>query len=132
MPRHSYLEPATFLTELKALIEAGKKERNRKPYKEGRVVGVVAAVVILAAIVPTAPVTGAVSLVGVVPLPSVGVVPLPPVGVVPLARSSVIPITSAIIAVVISVAAGMNGGMTGMDGTSLCRSNSDDGYQDKS
>src|ERR1700730_17605626 len=85
------------------LIEAGKKERNRKPYKEGRVVGVVAAVVILAAIVPTTPVAGAV--------PSVGVVPLPPVGVVP--------ITPVIVAAVISVAAGMNGVMIGMHGASL-------------
>jgi hypothetical protein len=113
MPRHSYLEPATFLTELKALIEAGKKERNRnrKPYKEGRVVGVVAAVVILAAIVPTTPVAGAV--------PSVGVVPLPPVGVVPLTPASVVPITPVIVAAVISVAAGMNGVMIGMHGASL-------------
>jgi hypothetical protein len=96
-----------------ALIEAGKKERNRdrKPDKEGRVVGVVAAVVILAAIVPTAPVAGAAPSVGVVPLPPVGVVPLPPVGVVPM--------TPVIVAVVSSVAAGMNGGMTGMDGTSV-------------
>ena len=87
------------------LIEAGKKERNRdrKPYKEGRVVGVVAAVVILAAIVPAVPIAGAV--------PSVGVVPLTPARVVPM--------TPVIVAVVISVAAGMNGGMTGMDGTSL-------------
>jgi hypothetical protein len=91
--------------ELGALIEAGKKERNRdrKPYKEGRVVGVVAAVVILAAIVPTAPVAGAV--------PSVGVVPLTP--------ASVVPIASVIVPVIISVAAGMNGGMTSVDGTSL-------------
>ena len=72
------------------LIEAGKKERNRKPYKEGRVVGVVAAVVILAAIIPTVPVAGAV--------PSVGVVPLTPARVVPM--------TPVIVAVVISVAAG--------------------------
>jgi hypothetical protein len=99
--------------ELGALIEAGKKERNRdrKPYKEGRVVGVVAAAVILAAIVPTAPVAGAV--------PSVGVVPSPPVAVVPLTPVSVVPIAPVIVAVVVSVAAGMNGGMTGMDGTSL-------------
>jgi hypothetical protein len=99
--------------ELGALIEAGKKERNRdrKPHKEGRVVGVVAAVVILAAIVPTAPVAAAV--------PSVGVVPLPPVGVVSLTPASVVPITPVIVPVIISVAAGMNGGMTSMDGTSL-------------
>jgi hypothetical protein len=99
------------------LIEAGNEERNRnrKPYKEGRVVGVVAAAVILAAVVPTTPVAGAV--------PSVGVVPLSPVAVVP--------VTPVIVAMVIRVAAGMNGGMTGMDGTSLRRSNSDDGYQDK-
>jgi len=71
------------------LIEAGKKERNRKPYKEGRVVGVVAAVVILAAIVPAVPIAGAV--------PSVGVVPLPP--------ASVVAMTPVIVAVVISVAA---------------------------
>jgi hypothetical protein len=70
----------TALWELGALIEAGKKERNRdrKAYKEGRVVGVVATVVKLAAIVPTAPVAGAVLSVGIVPLPPVGVVPLPP------------------------------------------------------
>ena len=102
-----------YLWQLGALIEAGKKERNRdrKPYKEGRVVGVVAAVVILAAIVPTAPIAGAV--------PSIGVVPLPSVGVVPLTPASVVPITPVIVAVVISVAAGMNGGMTGMDGAGL-------------
>ena len=99
------------------LIEAGKKERNRnrKPYKERRVVGVVTAVVILAAIVPAMPIAGAV--------PSVGVVPLPPVSVVPL--------TPVIVGVIISVAARMNGGMTGMDGTGLCRSNAEDGYQDE-
>jgi|ERR1700720_2429644 hypothetical protein len=102
-----------YLWQLGALIEAGKKERNRdrKPYKEGRVVGVVTAVVILAAIVPTAPIAGAV--------PSIGVVPLPSVGVVPLTPASVVPITPVIVAVVISVAAGMNGGMTGMDGAGL-------------
>jgi hypothetical protein len=50
-----------------------------------------------------------------------------PVGVVPLTPASVVPITPVIVAVVISV----TGGMTGMDGTSLRRSNSDDGYQDK-
>ena len=68
------------LWELEVLIEPGKKERNRdwKPYKEGRVVRVVAAVVILAAIVPTTPVASVVPSVGVVPLPSVGVVPLTP------------------------------------------------------
>ena len=95
------------------LVEAGKKERNRdrKPYKEGRVVGVVAAVVILAAIVPTAPVAAAV--------PSVGIIPLPPIGVVPIPPVSVVPIPPVIVAVVISVAARMNGGTTGMDGTSL-------------
>ena len=97
------------------LIEAGKKERNRKPYKEGRVVGVVAAVVILAAIVPAVPIAGAV--------PSVGVVPLTPV--------SVVAMTPVIVGVIISVAARMNGGMTGMDGTGLCRSNAEDGYQDE-
>jgi len=43
------------------LIKAGKKERNRKPYKEGRVVGVVSAVVILATLVPALPVAGAVT-----------------------------------------------------------------------
>jgi hypothetical protein len=95
------------------LIKAGKKERNRnrKPYKEGRVVGVVSAVVILATIIPALPVAGAVT----------------PVGVVALTPASVVPITPVIVAVVISVTAGM----TGMDGTSLRRSNSDDGYQDK-
>jgi hypothetical protein len=36
-----------------------------------------------------------------------------------------------IVAVVIPVATGMNSGMTGMDGIGLCRSNSEDGYQDK-
>src|SRR5271157_5402119 len=92
------------------LIKAGKKERNRnrKPYKEGRVVGVVSAVVILATIIPALPVAGAVT----------------PVGVVALTPASVVPITPVIVAVVISVTAGMNG-------TSLRRSNSDDGYQDK-
>jgi hypothetical protein len=101
----------TALGEL-GLVEAGKKERNRdrNSYKEGRVVGVVAAVVILAAIVPTAPVATAVPTVSVVPLPPVGVVPMTPVSV---------PITPVIVAVVISVAARMNGGTTGMDGTSL-------------
>ena len=96
---------------------AGKKERNRnrEPYKEGRVVGVVSAVVILATIIPALPVAGAVT----------------PVGVVPLTPASVVPITPVIIAVVISATAGMNGGMTGMGGTSSRRSNSDDGYQDK-
>jgi hypothetical protein len=98
---------------------AGKKERdrnrNRKSYEEGRVVGVVSAVVILATIIPAVPVTGTV----------------PPVIVVPLTPVSVVPITPAIVAVVISVTAGMNGGMTGMDGTSLRRSNSDEGYQNK-
>lgn len=106
---------------------AGKKERNRdrdrKPYKEGRVVGVVSAVVILAPIVPSMPVTGAV--------PSVGVVPLTPVGVVPITPASVVPITPVIVAVEISVTAGMNSGVTGMDGASLRRGNSDDGEQDK-
>jgi hypothetical protein len=99
------------------LIEAGKKERNRnrKPYKEGRVVGVVAAVVILAAIVPAVPIAGA--------APSVGVVPLTPASVVAMAP--------VIVGVIISVAARMNGGMTGMDGTGLCRSNAGDGYQDE-
>jgi hypothetical protein len=128
-----YQTDITALWEIEGLIEARKKERNgdRKPYKEGRVVRVVAAVVILAAIVPTAPVAAAVLPVGVVALPSVGVVPLPPVGVVPLTPASVVPITPVIVAVVISVAAGMNGRMTGMDGTSLRGSNSDDGYQDK-
>jgi hypothetical protein len=108
-----------------SLIEAGKKERNRnrKPYKKGRVEGVVATVVILAAIVPTAPVAGAV--------PSVGVVPLTAVGVVSLTPMSVVPVTPVIVAVVISLAAGMNGGMTSVDRTGLSRSNSDDGYQDK-
>jgi hypothetical protein len=93
------------LWELGVLIEPGKKERNRdwKPYKEGRVVRVVAAVVILAAIVPTAPVASVV--------PSVGVVPLTP--------ASVVSITPAIVALVISVPGGMNGGMTDMDGTGL-------------
>ena len=114
---------------------AGKKERdrnrNRKPYKEGRIVGVVSAVVILATIISAVPVTGAVPSVGVVPLTSVGVVPLTPIGVVPIAPISVVPIAPAIVAVVISVTAGMNGGMTYMDGTSLRRGNSDDGYQDK-
>ena len=107
------------------LIEAGKKERNRnrKPYKEGRVVGVVAAVVILAAIVPAMPIAGAV--------PSVGVVPLPPVSVVPLTPASVVAMAPVIVGVIISVAARMNGGMTGMDGTGLCRSNAGDGYQDE-
>ena len=105
------------------LIEAGKKERNRKPYKEGRVVGVVAAVVILAAIVPAVPIAGAV--------PSVGVVPLTPVSVVPLTPASVVAMTPVIVGVIISVAARMNGGMTGMDGTGLCRSNAEDGYQDE-
>ena len=92
---------------------AGKKERNRnrEPYKEGRVVGVESAIVILATIIPALPVAGAVT----------------PVGVVPLTPASVVPITPVIVAVVISV----TGGMTGMDGTSLRRSNSDDGYQDK-
>ena len=98
---------------------AGKKERDRnrdrEPYKEGRVVGIVSAVVILATIIPAVPVTGAVPSVGVVPLTSVGVVPIAP----------------AIVAVVISVTAGMNGGMTGMDGTSLRRTNADQGYQNK-
>ena len=97
------------------LIKAGKKEGNRKPYKEGRVVGVVSAVVILATIIPALPVAGAVT----------------PVVVVTLTPVSVVPITPVIVAVVISVTAGMNGGMTGMDGTSLRRSNSDNGYQDK-
>ena len=54
-----------------------------------------------------------------------------PVGVVALTPASVVPITPVIVAVVISLTAGMNGGMTGMDGTSLRRSDSDDGYQDK-
>ena len=80
---------------------------------------------------PTAPVAGAVPSVGVVPLPSVGVIPLSPVGVVPLPPASVVPITPMIVAVVIPVATGMNSGMTGMDGIGLCRSNSEDGYQDK-
>ena len=104
------------------LIEAGKKERNRKPYKKGRVVGVVAAVVILAAIVPAVPIAGAV--------PSVGVVPSP-VSVVPLTPASVVAMTPVIVGVIISVAARMNGGMTGMDGTGLCRNNAEDGYQDE-
>ena len=52
------------------LIKAGKKERNRnrKPYKEGRVVGVVSAVVILATIIPALPVAGAVTPASVVPI----------------------------------------------------------------
>src|SRR5271165_1075861 len=68
------------------LIEAGKKERNRnrKPYKEGRVVGVVSAVVILATIIPALPVAGAVTPVVVVTLTAVVVVTLTPVSVVPI------------------------------------------------
>ena len=99
------------------LIKVGKKERNRnrRPYKEGRVVGVVSAVVISATIIPAVPVAGAVT----------------PVGVVTLTPASVVPITPVIVAMVISVTAGLNGGMTAMDGTSLRRSNSDDGYQEK-
>src|SRR6478609_8312675 len=66
---------------------AGKKERDRnrdrEPYKEGRAVGIVSAVVILATIIPAVPVTGAVPSVGVVPLTPVGVVPIAPVSVVP-------------------------------------------------
>jgi hypothetical protein len=60
-------------------------------------------------------------------VPTVAIVPLPPVGVVSMTSVSVVPMTP----VVVSVAAGMSGGMTGMDDTSLRRSNSDDCYQDK-
>src|SRR5271165_4956737 len=66
------------------LIKPGKKERNRKPYKEGRVVGVVSAVVILATIIPALPVAGAVTPVVVVTLTAVVVVTLTPVSVVPI------------------------------------------------
>jgi hypothetical protein len=52
---------------------------------------------------------------------------LPPVTVVPLTPASVVAMTP----VIISVAARMNGGMTGMDGTGLCRSNAGDDYQDE-
>ena len=91
------------LWKIGSLIKAGKKERKRKPYKKGRVVGVVAVVVILATIVPAVPVAATV--------PSIGVVPLTPV--------SVVPITPVIVAVVIPATAVVNGGMTRMAVTSL-------------
>jgi hypothetical protein len=63
-------------------------------------------------------------------MPSVSIVSLPSVVVVSLAPVGV-PLTPVIVAVVISAAAGMDGGMTGMDGTGLRRSNSKDGYHQK-
>jgi hypothetical protein len=50
------------------LIKARKKERKRKPYKERRVIGVVAAVVILATIIPALPIAATVPPVGALPL----------------------------------------------------------------
>jgi hypothetical protein len=99
------------LWKIGSLIKAGKKERKRKPYKKGRVVGVVAVVVILATIVPAVPVAATV--------PSIGVVPLTPVSVVPVTSVSVVPITPVIVAVVIAATAVVNGGMTRMAVTSL-------------
>ena len=99
------------LWKIGSLIKAGKKERKRKPYKKGRVVGVVAVVVILATIVPAVSVAATV--------PSIGVVPLTPVIVVPVTSASVVPITLVIVAVVIPATAVVNGGMTRMAVTSL-------------
>ena len=93
------------------LIKAGKKERKRKPDKKGRVIGVVAAVVILATIIPAMPVAATV--------PSIGVVPLTPMIVVPVTSASVVSIAPVIIAVVIPATAVVNGGMTRMAVPSL-------------
>jgi hypothetical protein len=79
-------------------VKAGneKRERNREPDKERRVVRIIAAVVITSAIISAVPVAPALSSV------------------------SIVSVTAVIIsAVIIAMAAGMNGSMTGMGGTGL-------------
>jgi hypothetical protein len=48
-----------------------------------------------------------------------------------VASVRVVPISPVVITVVITVAAGMNGGMTGMDGTGVRRGNTDEGNQEQ-
>jgi hypothetical protein len=96
------------------LIEAWNKEgkRNRKPNKERRIVRVISAVVISSTIISAAPIASALSSVSVVSVTAVT-------------------IAAVITPVVIAVPASMNGGTTGMGGTGLRRSNSEEGDKDK-